>query len=330
MNEQLKIIISAEIDKLKKGIQDAKSEIDGLDDKTGTSSTSIKDKFSKIGAGAKTAMGVVSKAIAGGVTAMVGLVAATEQYSINQAKLTSAFTTAGASAETATATYNGLYRVLGDGDVATEAANHLAKLTTNQKELEQWTTICQGVYATFGDSLPIEGLTEAANETAKTGVVTGQLADALNWAGISEDEFNAKLAACNSEAEREKLIRTTLNGVYDEAAARYEKNAADIIAQNEAQAKLQASLALVGEALRPVVTAFTNFGADALAVVAPLLQNLADVILPVMQAALATVKEKIDEVKAGFEAATEWVNNHQGAVTAVAIAVGILNYCEGQ
>ncbi len=88
--------------------------------------------------------------------------------------------------------------------------------------MSEWTTICEGVYATFGASLPIEGLTEAANETAKVGTVTGTLADALNWAGISEDAFNEKLAACNTEAEREALIRQTLNGAYAEAAAGYE------------------------------------------------------------------------------------------------------------
>ena len=88
--------------------------------------------------------------------------------------------------------------------------------------MSEWTTICEGVYATFGASLPIEGLTEAANETAKVGTVTGTLADALNWAGISEDAFNEKLAACNTEAEREALIRQTLNSAYAEAAAGYE------------------------------------------------------------------------------------------------------------
>ena len=50
--------------------------------------------------------------------------------------------------------------------------------------------------------LPIEGMIESANETAKVGEVTGSLADALNWVGISEDAFNEKLAACSSESER--------------------------------------------------------------------------------------------------------------------------------
>ena len=103
-------------------------------------------------------------------------------------------------------------------------------LTKNEKDLSTWTNICQGVYATFGDSLPIEGLTEAANETAKTGSLTGVLADALNWAGVSEDTFQASLDACNTEAEREQLIRETLNGLYADAALKYEENNAKILA----------------------------------------------------------------------------------------------------
>lgn len=89
-------------------------------------------------------------------------------------KLETSFTTAGHSAEDAKNTYTELYGVLGDDGQATEAAAHLAKLTTNEKELSDWTNICTGVYATFGDSLPIEGLTEAANETAKDGIDHGQ------------------------------------------------------------------------------------------------------------------------------------------------------------
>ena len=169
-------------------------------------------------------------AIAGAATALLALSASTAEYRNNQAKLATAFETAGGSATVAKDTYNDLYRVLGDGGKATEAAGHLAKLTTEEKALNEWTTICQGVYATFGDSLPVEGLTEAANETAKVGTVTGTLADALNWAGVSEDAFNEKLAACNTEAEREKLIRETLNGLYNDAASKYEVNNAAVLA----------------------------------------------------------------------------------------------------
>ena len=49
--------------------------------------------------------------------------------------------------------------------------------------------------------------------------VTGSLAAALNWVGISEAAFNEKLAACSSESERNRLIMETLSGAYDEESA---------------------------------------------------------------------------------------------------------------
>lgn len=83
--------------------------------------------------------------------------------------------------------------------------------------------ILQGVYAKFPDSLPIESLAEAANETARTGAVTGVLADALSWAGSSVNAMNAKLEQTGSLEEREALLRTTLNQLYGNAAILYEK-----------------------------------------------------------------------------------------------------------
>ena len=272
MNEELKIIISAEIDQLKKHLDEAKGEIQDV----GTKSNKFGEMAKKAGSVAATGFKVAAGAAVAVAGALVAVTESTKEYRTEQAKLQTAFESAGGSAENAKATYNDLYRVLGDSGQATEAAAHLAQLTTNEQELAQWTETCQGIYATFGDSLPIEGLTEAANETAKVGQVTGSLADALNWAGISEDEFNAKLEACNSEAEREALIRNTLNNVYKDAAAGYEENAKDILAENEAQAKLTATLAKLGEVVQPIITLFKSAFADALATVAPGLDMVAE------------------------------------------------------
>lgn len=325
MNEQLKIIISAEIDKLKKGVDDAKKQMSEFQKHSQNASKNVDKNFKAIGDACKNGLKAVAVGVTATTTALLALGASTMEYREAQAKLTSAFETAGASAETAKGVYNDLYRVLGDSDVAVEASNHLAQMTTNEKELSEWTNICQGVFATFGDSLPIEGLTEASNETAKVGQVTGVLADALNWAGISEDEFNAKLSACNSEAEREALIRETLNGVYSEASANYEKNASAILAQNEAQARLQESTALLGEAVQPVVTAFTNFASEALAIVIPYIQQLAENYLPQLQAVLSVVADALG-VAFGF------VTNNIGILSTVAgvimtivTAIGLYN-----
>lgn len=325
MNEELKVIISAEIKKLQDAVKKAKTSISDFTKNARDKVNKFGEEFSKIGDKAKTGLAVVGGAVAGAAAALLSLSSSTAEYRTAQAKLNTAFETAGASAGTAKQVYNDLYRTLGDSDVAVEAANHLAQMTTSEKELSEWTTICQGVYATFGDSIPIEGLTEAANETAKVGTVTGTLADALNWAGISEDAFNEKLAACNTEAEREALIRSTLNGVYSEAAANYEKNNASLLAYNEAQAKMAEASARVGEALQPVMTALTTLGADILTALAPYIEQFAAEYLPKITEALAGVGEKIGAVIGWISDNWELISTIGTIVLATAATLAVLS-----
>ena len=275
MNEELKIIISAEIDKLKKELNNAKGEVENFTKKSDSSFKGVGSAARMAGKAVAAGMAAVGAAVVAGAAALVGLAESTREYRTEQAQLTAAFETAGASAATATQTYNDLYRVLGDSGQATEAAQHLAKLTTEEEALAEWTNICQGVYATFGESLPIESLTEAVNHSAKLGEVQGSLADALEWSGISVEDFNAQLLMCNSESEREALIREALNGTYSEAAANYETTAANILAANEAQAALTDGLAALGDAVEPIVTLFKVELAETLASLTPSFQLLA-------------------------------------------------------
>lgn len=218
-----------------------------------TANEEITKNFNKIKSGIKT---VTTAAVAMG-TAIVGALTAsaeaTREYREDQAKLITAFDEGGFSAKTAKQSYADMYAILGEDDRSVEAANHLAELCDTEKELSDWSTICAGVMAKFGDSLPIEGLTEAANETAKVGQVTGPLADALNWAGVSEDAFNESLSACNSEQERSQLITSTLIGIYEDAGAQYKELNKDIIANRDAQRKMQEATAKVGEVMEPIL-----------------------------------------------------------------------------
>lgn len=325
MNEELKVIISAEIGNLKKNINEAKKEISGFKDQVAKASKNVDADFKKLSEGIKKGGKVMVSSVAAVGAAFLALGPATEKYRQSQAQLASAFEASGGTADEAKKAYKDLYRVLGDNDAATETATHIAKLTTNQKEQAQWTTICEGVWATYGESLPIEGLTEAANETAKTGKVTGVLADALNWAGVSEDEFNKKLAACNTQQEREKLIRETLNGLYDDAAAKYEKNNAAILAQNEAQAKLNEAMAKLGEVAAPIITMLTTLGADVLTAITPYIQSFAENYLPKIQEVLGVVAEKLGE-------ALKFLLEHKailavmaGIIVGIVAAIGLYN-----
>lgn len=186
-------------------------------------------------------------AVTGLTTAFLALDGATEEYRVAMGKLNTAFDASGFSADAARKSYRNFYAILGDTDTATEASQLLAKLAENEQDVSTWTRIAAGVSGTFGDSLPIEGLIEAANETAKVGTVTGQLADALNWAGIMEDDFNEKLAACGSESKRNRLIMDTLAQTYEGAATAFYRNNKQIVDARRNQATLDEITAKLGD-----------------------------------------------------------------------------------
>lgn len=224
--------------------------------------------------------------------ALVNLGKETREYREDIGKLKTGFKTAGFTADAATKVYKDFFSVLGEEDRSVEAVNHLAKLCDTEEQLTDWTTICTGVWGTFGDSLPIEGLTEAANETTKTGQVTGVLADALNWGSLAqdtfgvkmkentkankewnkavaeassaEDYFNLALEQCSTEQERQALITSTLNRGYSEAAENYRGLNGDIMAANKAQSDWTDTMARIGEILDPIAADVQQFGADTL------------------------------------------------------------------
>lgn len=240
---------------------------------------------STLGNGIKTAA-KWGTALVGGAAAGVGALStvaeSTREYRTEMGKLDTAFTTNKFSAADAKQTYSDLYAVVGDSGQATEAANHLSLLCNSTKDLQSWTEICTGVYGQFGDSLPIEGLTEAANETAKVGVVTGSLADALNWMGVSEDEFNEKLAKCSSEQERQQLITSTLTSLYSDASAQYKETNGDVMESNRAHQQLSDTMAQIGAVAEPVLNSLIGLGGKLLEQLSPIIEGVADSLVPAL------------------------------------------------
>lgn len=238
-----------------------------------------------LGNGIKTA-GKWGAAMVGGAAAGVGALSSvaesTREYRTEMGKLDTASTTNKFSAADAKQTYSDLYAVVGDSGQATEAANHLSLLCNSTKDLQSWTEICTGVYGQFGDSLPIEGLTEAANETAKVGTVTGSLADALNWMGVSEDEFNEKLAKCSSEQERQQLITSTLTSLYSDASAQYKETNGDVMESNRAHQQLSDTMAQIGAVAEPVLNSLIALGGKLLEQLSPIIEGVADSLAPAL------------------------------------------------
>lgn len=293
----------------------ANEALDDTSEKAQGAGEETESAFGKIGAAAgkiATGIGVAAVAIGG---AWLTAIESTREYRTQMGMLDAAYQSAGHSSDAAKQTFSDLNAVLGDSGQATEAAQHLAKLTDNEKELQTWTNICTGVYATFGESLPIEGLTEAANETAKTGVLTGGLTDALNWAGISEESFQKKLDACSNEQERQKLIMDTLNKTYSEASEQYQKTNKDVMDANRAQEKLTAAFAELGRVGEPILTLIKEKVADMVAAAVPHLENFVQKVKDVA----TWIKDNQDTVHA-------WVAVILGAGVSIGTFLLILNW----
>ena len=296
----------------------AKAKLEDVEDSAKDAGESLEDLGDSAGKGGK-GLGALDIAagnlVANGISALLGglkdaviglvnLAEETREYREDMAKLETAFKTAGHDAEAASKTYEDFYAILGESDRSVEAVNHLAELTDNTADLSKWSTIAAGVTAKFGDSLPIEGLTEAANETAKVGKTTGVLADALNWASKDsavfktalggnqkamaafnkalkegenvEDAFSAALSKMSTEQERSAAITNTLNGLYADAAAEYNALTASQQAARRATAEIEAAQARLGAVMEPLNTVITEVKAGFFSWAADLAEGVAE------------------------------------------------------
>lgn len=284
----------AQVKKTEKAIQDYSDSLNEMGSETKEAEKSTGSLGSTLGNVAKGAMTAIAASAAAAVTGFFALAESTRELRTEMGKLEAAYATAGHSAEAAETTYKELYGVLGDSGKATEAAQQLAKIAKSEEDLAGLTNTLTGVYATFGDSLPVEALAETINSTAKIGSVQGNLADALEWSGVNLDDFNANLATMNTEEERSAYITETLNGLYGDAAGKYKEINADVIAANEAQAELNETMADLGAVAEPIMTTLKTIGATILTGLLPYVQQLGDVISAFLQGDLQAGGEALE------------------------------------
>ena len=316
--------LSGKLKQSKTTLNDASKEADRLDQSmegAGDSARNSEDGFTIAkGAIANLASEAIQFAI-GKVSEFVGWLAelpeATRELRQDMATLETSFETAGFTTEQATGLWKELYTVFGEDDRAVEASNLIAKMSSNQKDLNDWVTITTGIFGTYQDSLPVEGLAEASMETAKTGQVTGVLADALNWSSeaaemfagymsedvtTAEDAFNEALKECTTEEERQALITETLTALYGDAAAKYEEASGQQLAAKEATAENTLAQAELAEAIEPVTTAWDGLKAQLLTAMIPAVEKVSGAMLGAMN----------------------WLKEHPVALQVIAAVVGVL------
>lgn len=281
--------------------EQANRALDETADKAGQAGKKTQDAFGKIGSAALAIGKTVITAGAALGGAWVAAIEGTREYRAQMGLLDSAFIASGHTSTEAKNTYSELNAVLGDTEQAVEAAQHIALIADNEKEMNELTAIGTGVFARFGQSLPLEGMYEGIVHTSQLGEVQGSLADALEWSGITVESFNDQLAKCSTEEERQDLIMKTLQDTYGKASEQYKETNKDVMEARKAQERLTDAFAELGRVGEPILTAIKNGVAKLVSAAVPKLESFI---------------KKVKDLK-------KWIKDNENTVDAwVAVIIG--------
>ena len=251
------------IDEYGKQVKDAAKATDDFNG-AGGGKGGIGDLIGQLGSLKKMLVGgAVVAGLKAASDAIIGIVDETEEYRKIMGTLETSSQAAGYTAEQTAESYEYLYGMLSDTQTAATTVANLQAIGLAQSDLRGMIDSVIGAWATYGDSIPIDGLAESVNETIQAGQVTGTFADVLNWAGVSEDEFNAKLAAANDSTERAQIVLNQLaNQGLPETGKAWRDANEDVVAYNESQMKLDEAMGQLGETLAPVAAGLKDVFAE--------------------------------------------------------------------
>ena len=295
---------SGSLDELKQSAQQAQDDIEGL----GNGMDRLPEQTKPATQGFTVFKGILAdlgssviQTVIGKVGSLAGslfdLIDATSEYSTMQAKLSGSATTFGYSVDYAKGQYQEFYKYLGDDQMATNAITNLLGMKVSTDTVSASASAAIGVWSAYGDSIPIESLTESMNESAQVAQVTGTLADAINWARRSnedwsaamaghteaqkafnkaiadgetqEDAYSAALASCADTQERADLIAQTLNQTFGQSKQTYDELSQSTLDLNASELRLKDAQANLASSVTPLKTEMNDLKANALNALKP-------------------------------------------------------------
>ncbi len=292
--------IAIENDQANRALDETAEKAEGTGQKTETA-------FDGIG---MAALGIGKFVVTAGAAiggAWVAAIESTREYRAQMGLLDAAFQASGHSSTEAKNTYSDLNAVLGDTEQAVEAAQHIALIADNEKEMNDLVAIGTGIFSSFGQSLPLEGLFEAVNHSAALGETQGSLSDALEWSGITVEAFNEQLAKCSTEEERQDLIMKTLKDTYGAAAEQYKETNKDVMEARKAQERLTDAFAELGRIGEPILTLIKNGVA-----------SMVEKAVPKLESFIQKIKDAKKWMKDNKNTVDAWI----AAIIAATVSVG--------
>ncbi len=149
--------------------------------------------------------------------------------------------------------------ITNDNGAAIEGFSNLLQAGFSKSKLDTITNNLVGATVKWKDTLKFEGLADGLQETLATGSAVGQFGELLERMGMNLDDFNARLAECSTEAERQNLVLSTLSeSGLASAKEEYEAQNKTLIDNSKAQAELNAEVANAAEYIEPYLTKITE------------------------------------------------------------------------
>lgn len=277
-------------DKISPIVSKVQGALKGITNKVWKAMVTVKDKASSILNGIKTKLAVLAAGVTIAVKTVLDTTEATREFNSLQGKLKGSTKQNGYKQEASNKNARDVFSYTGDEMAAVNVISNLQKMGLSQRQLDETVKSSIATWTAYGDSIPIEGLTESITETAQVGKITGNLADALNWTAGAEDAFNKKLEATKTVQERAKLITDTLNSSYGKSKEAYDQANSAMIEYEKSVWDSQKAQAQLGMAMAPINTMINNAKTA-----------LLNGLMPVIQEITPKVLEFGEKVKSAFE-----------------------------
>ena len=268
-------------DKFAAQLEEVERGAEGADDaleKAGKAAKEAGDAAKESGEGWTIAKDVIadmiSNVISGAVDTLLSAAEATREYRREMAQMAQNAKDSGQSMEDMKRVLSDVSAVTGETDAAMEGLNMLMATGLDTAGIELAADALSGAATKF-DGLKFEGIAEGLQETLATGTAVGPFAELIERTGGNLESFNEGLANCTTAAEQQQYVlkwlsESGLKGVHDA----YVQNNADLVAAEQAQFRLNDSMAGIGAVLEPIQTGLQNLAATVLEQITPVIQSI--------------------------------------------------------
>ena len=208
---------------------------------------------------------LVADGIKSFISGVASAIAETEEFRGELAMLEATAETTGTGFDKASEKLKEIATITKDTGAGVEAVNNLMSAGFGGENLDALTEQLLGASIKWKDTLKMEGLADGLQESLAVGEATGAFGELLERGGQNLETFNAGLAECTTEAQKQnyvlqELSKLGLTDVLDE----YKENNKYMLMNSEASYSMQESMVKMAEKVEPVIATVKSGLADLL------------------------------------------------------------------